>query len=104
MKKLAFAVMLAIGVIEELRRFAGKGISFGEAFALALFNTPASIYQILPLIMILSAITLFLGLAKSSELVVMRSAGRSGLRFLMAPESCGPRFLSPRPVQKRKPG
>jgi lipopolysaccharide export system permease protein len=39
----------------------------------------------LPLIMILSAILLFLGLAKSSELVVVRAAGRSGLRFLAAP-------------------
>ncbi len=80
-----FAIMLAIGVIEELRRFASESITFSEAFALALFNTPTSIYQILPLIMILSAIALFLGLAKSSELVVIRSAGRSGLRFLAAP-------------------
>ena len=35
--------------------------------------------------MILSGITLFLGLAKSSELVVVRAAGRSGLRFLLSP-------------------
>ena len=28
---------------------------------------------------------MFLGLARSSELVVVRAAGRSGLRFLMTP-------------------
>lgn len=80
-----FAIMLGIGVIEELRRFAGKNISFAEAFSLALANTPTSIYEILPLIVILSAIGLFIGLARSSELVVVRASGRSGLRFLLSP-------------------
>ncbi|HEX9859173.1 MAG TPA: LPS export ABC transporter permease LptG, partial [Paracoccaceae bacterium] len=45
----------------------------------------SSLYRILPLMMILSAIALFLGLARSSELVVVRAAGQSGLRFLMTP-------------------
>jgi lipopolysaccharide export system permease protein len=48
-------------------------------------NVPATLYRIMPLILILSAIALFLGLARSSELVVVRSSGRSGLSFLMAP-------------------
>ncbi len=80
-----FAIMTAIGVIEELRRFSATGITLKTATKLALLNAPASIYQILPLIMILSAIGLFTGLAKSSELVVVRASGRSGLRFLWSP-------------------
>lgn len=80
-----FAVMLAIGVLEELRRFSDNGITIGTAVTLALYNAPASVYQILPLIMILAAIALFMGLAKSSELVVVRASGRSGLRFLWSP-------------------
>lgn len=80
-----FAVMVAIGVLEELRRFSDSGITLRQAITLALLNAPASIYQILPLIMILSAIGLFMGLARSSELVVIRASGRSGLRFLVAP-------------------
>ena len=80
-----FAIMLMIDVIEELRRFADPGITLSEALMLALMNVPTSVYHILPLILILSAIGLFLGLARSSELVVVRAAGRSGLSFLLAP-------------------
>ncbi len=79
------AIMGAIDIIEHLRRFADPGITVAEATALAAMNTPQGLYQILPLILMLSAIALFLGLARSSELVVVRGAGRSGLRFLLAP-------------------
>ncbi|MEF3047395.1 LPS export ABC transporter permease LptG [Pseudotabrizicola sp. L79] len=80
-----WAIMLMIDAIEQLRRFSDQGISLTGALYLALMNTPASIYQILPLIMILAAIALFLALARSSELVVVRAAGRSGVRFVLAP-------------------
>ena len=52
---------------------------------LALTKVPSTIYQVLPLILVLTAIGLFLSLARSSELVVVRAAGRSGLVFLLAP-------------------
>jgi lipopolysaccharide export system permease protein len=80
-----FALMVMIDLIDELRRFANPGLSLSEAFLLALMNVPATLYRILPLILILSAIALFLGLSRSSELVVVRAAGRSGLSFLLAP-------------------
>jgi lipopolysaccharide export system permease protein len=80
-----FGVMLMIDLIEQIRRFSSPGIGLGEALVLAALNVPASLYLILPLLTILAGITLFLGLAKSSELVVVRAAGRSGLRFLLAP-------------------
>ena len=80
-----WAIMLMIDVVEQLRRFSGQDVALSRAFWMAAMNTPASVYRILPLIMILSAIALFLALARSSELVVVRAAGRSGLRFLMAP-------------------
>ncbi|GLS87611.1 LPS export ABC transporter permease LptG [Cypionkella aquatica] len=76
------AILLLIDVIDQLRK---SGVSLGGAMYLSLLNVPESLYQILPLIMILSAIALFLGLARSSELVVVRAAGRSGLQFLLAP-------------------
>lgn len=78
-------IMLTIDIIDQLRRFADPGISVGEAAVLSLMNVPASLYRILPLILVLSAIGLFVGLARSSELVAIRAAGRSGLRFVMAP-------------------
>ncbi len=80
-----FAIMVAIDVIDQLRRLAGSGITVNGAVVLALLNAPNNIYRILPLIMILTAIALFMGLAKSSELVVVRATGRSGLRFLASP-------------------
>ncbi len=80
-----WAIMMLIDMVEQLRRFSGQGISTAGALHLAAMNTPASLYRILPLIMILSAIAMFLALARSSELVVIRAAGRSALRFLLAP-------------------
>lgn len=80
-----FAVMTLIDMIEQIRRFSAQDIGLTDALMLALLNVPKALYRILPLLMVLSAVTLFLGLAKSSELVVVRAAGRAGLRFLLAP-------------------
>lgn len=80
-----FGILLLIDTLEQLRRFSDAGIGLPQALELGLLNVPSSLYRILPLILILSAIALFLGLARSSELVVVRAAGRSGLRFLMTP-------------------
>ena len=80
-----FGMMLMIDIIEELRRFADPGLAMSEAVFLALMNVPSTIYQVLPLILVLTAIGHFLGLARSSELVVVRAAGRSGLHFLLSP-------------------
>ena len=80
-----FALMLMIDVVDELRKFSTPGLTVPEAFQLSLMNVPVTMYRILPLILILSAISLFLGLSRSSELVVVRAAGRSGLSFLTAP-------------------
>lgn len=80
-----FGILFLIDIIEQLRRFSDQGIGIGQAAQLAAMSVPESLYRILPLIVILSAIALFLGLARSSELVVVRAAGRSGLRFLVTP-------------------
>lgn len=79
------AVLTLVDLIEQIRRFSDSGIGVGGALLLALLNMPQTLYRILPLIMVLSGIALFLALARSSELVVVRAAGRSGLRFLAAP-------------------
>jgi lipopolysaccharide export system permease protein len=75
-------ILLMIDVIDQLRQ---SSITLTQAMYLSLLNVPESLYQILPLIMILTAIALFLGLARSSELVVVRASGRSGLVLLVAP-------------------
>lgn len=82
-----FLLMAMIDLVEQISRFSALGVPLPQIFELTLLNTPQAIYNILPLVMILATITLFLGLARSSELVVTRAAGRSALRSLMAPIS-----------------
>lgn len=80
-----FGILMLVDMIEQLRRFSDAGIGMAGAAMLSLLNVPDTLYRILPLIVIMAAIALFIGLARSSELVVVRAAGRSGLRFLMTP-------------------
>ncbi|MCO6381675.1 MAG: LPS export ABC transporter permease LptG [Vannielia sp.] len=81
-----FAILLTLlDIVEQLRRFSDADITFGGAFALSLLSVPQTLYRILPLIVLLATLVLFLGLARSSELVVTRAAGRSALRALVAP-------------------
>jgi lipopolysaccharide export system permease protein len=89
---LSFLAVLAVfglfqfllDLIEELRQ-AADGMRFAQVAQLSALKLPAGLYQIMPLVMILSTIALFLALARSSELVVARAAGRSGLVVLSAP-------------------
>ena len=78
-------ILMLIEMVDQLRRFSTQGFGMTQAAELAALNVPSSLYRILPLIVILGSITMFVGLARSSELVVVRAAGRSGLRFLLAP-------------------
>ncbi|MES2550382.1 MAG: LptF/LptG family permease, partial [Pseudomonadota bacterium] len=80
-----FVILMLIDMIEQLRRFSDAGVGLAGAARLSLLSVPETLYRILPLILILGAIANFLGLARSSELVVVRAAGRSGLRFLVTP-------------------
>ncbi len=78
-------LILLIDLIEQLRRFEGTDVTLGQLLGLVLLNAPAAVNEILPLLMILSTIVLFVGLARSSELVVTRATGRSGIRALLGP-------------------
>ncbi len=78
-------LMMLIDLIEQVRRHDEANLSFGQLMRLTLLNTPAAISEMLPLLMILTTIALFVGLARSSELVVTRAIGRSGIRALAAP-------------------
>ncbi len=80
-----FAILMLVDMIEQLRRFSDARIGLAVAAELSLLSVPETLYRILPLIMVMGAIANFLGLARSSELVVVRASGRSGLHFLMTP-------------------
>ena len=80
-----FGMLLLFEIVEMVRRFGGGGTSMSEIVWLSLLRVPATFYQILPLLTILSSMAMTLGLARSSELVVIRSAGRSAMRMLREP-------------------
>lgn len=79
------ALVMLVDLIDQTRRFSDLGVGFGQRLGLTLLNAPETMNQILPLIMILGTVALFISLARSSELVVMRAAGRSAIRALIAP-------------------
>ncbi len=81
-----FMVLSALlEMIEVLRLFSDAGVGVLETLRLTALRVPAGLYQILPLVVILATLTMFLNLARTSELVVVRAAGRSALSNLLSP-------------------
>jgi len=79
------ALVLLVDGVDQARRFANDDVSWAQVLGMTLLHLPQTLNLILPLIMILATVALFLGLARSSELVVTRAAGRSAMRALLAP-------------------
>jgi len=79
------SLIMLVDMIEQIRRFSGEGLGVWPLLALVLLNAPATMEQILPLIVTLATVYLLASLARSSELVVARATGRSGIRALFGP-------------------
>ncbi|MGY6534724.1 MAG: LPS export ABC transporter permease LptG [Pararhodobacter sp.] len=77
-------VLYLFEMVELVRRLGGSA-PMSQLVWLGFLRVPRTLHQILPLIMILSSMALFLAMARSSELVVIRAAGRSALRMLAEP-------------------
>lgn len=77
-------VTYLIELVEMVRRVGDDG-SMADVAWLTLLRMPGTLYEILPLIIILTAMALFMGMARSSELAVIRASGRSALRLLLEP-------------------
>lgn len=83
---LVFLLLSALlEMIESLRKFDSSNSGFLQILRLTALRLPASLYEIAPLVVILSTIQVFLSLAKSSELVIARASGRSALQSLVSP-------------------
>lgn len=79
-----FVVILAfVDVADEVQDW--PELPFSSVLGIVALKIPAANYEILPLVMILATVALFLRLARSSELVVVRATGRSALKALAAP-------------------
>lgn len=79
------AIVILLEAVELIGDLSGTGAGPTQAVRLALLAAPGALYDILPLMVVLAAVALFLALARSSELVVIRAAGRSGIAALWGP-------------------
>ncbi len=71
--------------VENLRQLARFDATGGEVLRLTVLETPGILAQAFPLVLMLAALTSFLALSRSSELVVIRAAGVSAIRALWLP-------------------
>ncbi|WP_300514368.1 LPS export ABC transporter permease LptG [Aliiroseovarius sp.] len=78
-------IFMLMDMLEQVRKFDSTEVGFRELLELVGTNMPEWMYRILPLVVILSTLAMFLGLARSSEMVVTRAAGRSALMTLASP-------------------
>jgi lipopolysaccharide export system permease protein len=78
-------IVMMIDVVEQFSKIDSETAGFAKVVQLSLLHLPSQMYPIFPLIMMLATLALFLGLARSSELVVTRAAGWSGMKALAAP-------------------
>ncbi len=79
------AILVPIDLAEQLREIGTPDAGLSAAFQLTLLNLPGALYVMLPLFIILATLILFLSLARTSELVVIRGSGRSALKSTFSP-------------------
>ncbi|MEQ6203483.1 LPS export ABC transporter permease LptG [Sulfitobacter sp. HNIBRBA2951] len=80
-----FALIALVGLLEEARSPFADSVTFGDLVKLTLLDAPQKVNVILPLNMVLATVVLFLGMARSSEMVITRASGRSALNTLISP-------------------
>jgi lipopolysaccharide export system permease protein len=85
---IAVIVLLFAGV-ENLRRHAESEAGLFDVTVITLLQAPEVLYQVFPLVVMLASLVTFLGLARSSELVVLRASGISALRLIAIPAVAG---------------
>ncbi|WP_112323870.1 LPS export ABC transporter permease LptG [Oceanibium sediminis] len=71
--------------VENIRITAANDAPVNAALVLTLFQLPEIMGETFPLILMLGALAAFLGLSRTSEMVIVRASGISGLRVLLMP-------------------
>ena len=77
-------LLVLIDLIEHSRRFSNY-TDFSGILYLTFLNLPKSIYEVIDLTMLISSIVFFISLSKTSELVIVRGAGRSVYGSIFSP-------------------
>jgi lipopolysaccharide export system permease protein len=83
------AVMCCISILVEMteliRKYNIQQVSIEKIFKLSLLHLPEMMYRILPLIILIATLAMYLNLARTSELVIIRASKRSAIRSLLGP-------------------
>ena len=80
-----YGFLTILSWVDILRLEFSKSISSVSLFYLALLKTPIIIHPLIPIITIITSLGFFINISRNSELVIIRSAGRSILRSMFAP-------------------
>jgi len=86
--KVQMAFLLLVFVIdgvEQAQMLSPYNVGSLEVLHLIALRMPQFLMQIFPLVLMLASLATFVGLSRSSELVVMRAAGQSAIKLLMVP-------------------
>ncbi len=84
--QLAFVMLVfIIDGVEQAQILSPYNLSGLEVLQLIALRMPQFLIEIFPLVIMLASLTTFVGLSRSSELVVMRAAGQSAIKLLMVP-------------------
>ena len=74
-----------VELLEHIRRFDAGQLGFWQLAYLSALHLPEVLYQVLTLVVLLATVTMFITLARTSELVITRATGRSALQSLLSP-------------------
>lgn len=79
------ALLMLIITTDVLRFFSERGAEASAYIQLILVTTPEAAVKTFPLVVLLGSMFTFLGMSRSSELVIVRASGVSALKMLLAP-------------------
>ena len=79
------ALLLLIIIADVLRFFSERGVEAKVYIQLISVTLPESMFTTFPLVVLLGSMFTFLGMSRSSEMVIVRASGVSALKMLLAP-------------------
>ncbi len=79
------AVLLLFVTTDVMRFFSERGVEPKVYIQLISVSLPESLSTVFPLVVLLGSMFTFLGMSRSSELVIVRASGVSALKTLLAP-------------------
>ena len=80
-----FSFLTILSWIDILRLDLPPQISSVKLFYLAILKTPILVHPLIPIITLLTSLSFFVNISRNSELIIIRSSGRSIIRTIIVP-------------------